>query len=308
MATDRDSMIDSIIREEIRALKPYRSPRHHFRIKLDLNESPFDLPVELKKRLQARVESLLWQRYHDEFEEPLREALAAHLGMPEAGILIGNGSNELIFHSLLAAVRHGDPVLIPEPSFSLYRQNALVLGGEPLPFTLKAPAYLPDPEEVLALAASTHPAAVVLCSPNNPTGGLVPTAEIARIAEGIAGLVVVDEAYAQFAEDNCQRLVADHPNLIVLRTFSKYFGLAGLRFGYSVSGKELAEQIAKVQLPHHVNFFTQLCALELLAEPELIAHRTARGQGWKSVPGTGAGGPAGGDSLPQPGQFRDDRT
>jgi len=267
------SLYEKLIRRQIRELKPYRSPCHEYRIKLDLNESPFDLPPEVKEKILARSRELFWQRYHDEFEPPLKRALAGYVGHTEGGVLIGNGSNELIFHSLLASVAEGEAVLYPQPSFSLYRQNVQVLGGRPVAFDLAGDDFSVEPNRVISLAQELRAAAVVLCSPNNPTGGLVPTADIERIASAVEALVVVDEAYMHFAEDNAFRLLKACPNLVLLRTFSKAFCLAGLRFGYLLAAPELAAEIAKVQLPHHVNFFTQLAALTLLEMPELIGER-----------------------------------
>jgi len=110
---------DNIIRPEIAGLKPYISPHYKCQVKLDLNESPYDIPEEVKREIWQRVNSLQWQRYHDEFEQPLKASLAAYEKHDTDGVLIGNGSNELIFHSLLAVVRHGDTVVVPEPTFSL---------------------------------------------------------------------------------------------------------------------------------------------------------------------------------------------
>ena len=262
-----------LVRGEIAALKPYISPHFEYKIKLDLNESPYDIPAEVKAEVWAKLENDRWQLYHDELEHPLKEAIAAWCGHTPDGVLIGNGSNELIFHGLLAVVPHGRAVLYPEPSFSLYRQNAVVLGANPVPFGLNAADFSVDSEKVIELANKENAVAVILCSPNNPTGGLVDNKTIAGIAAGVDCLVVVDEAYTQFASESAFELIAEYPNLMLLRTFSKAFGLASMRMGYSLSQPGIAQQIAKVQLPHHVNFFTQAAATTLLKNPELIARR-----------------------------------
>jgi len=263
------------IRPEIRQLKPYKSPLFDFRIKLDLNESPFDIPAEVKERIFEKMRGLPWQRYHDEFEEPLISAIGDYLGHPKQGILIGNGSNELIFHALLAVARSGSAVVYPEPSFSLYRQNVVVLGGKPAPFSLRPDDFSVDADKAVGLACSLDAAAVVLCSPNNPTGGVTPNEVIKNICSSVDALVLVDEAYAQFAAQNAFELLEKCPNLVILRTFSKAFGLAGLRFGFALCAAEIAAEIRKVQLPHHVNFFTQLAALSMLEKPSLIDERVA---------------------------------
>lgn len=273
MTTGRKKEAVELVRPELAALSPYRSPAFRHRIKMDLNESPFDLPEQVKLDIAARMNGLLWQRYHDEFEEPLKEALAGYAGWPADGILIGNGSNELIFHSLLATVRPGETVLYPEPSFSLYRQNAVVVGGNPVGFDLQGPDFSVDPEKVTDLACRHKARAVVLCSPNNPTGNRIPNEIVDRISGALGSAVIVDEAYCQFAAGDAGALLKEHPNLVLLRTFSKAFGMAGLRFGFALCAPGLAREISKVQLPHHVNFFTQLAALAMLEQMELVTSR-----------------------------------
>jgi histidinol-phosphate aminotransferase len=264
-----------IIRPEIAGLKPYQSPHFKWRVKLDLNESPFDVPPEVKQEVWERVESLQWQRYHDEFERPLIEQLGNYENHDPDGVLIGNGSNELIFHSLLSVIRHGDTVVIPEPTFSLYRQNVTILGARAETVMLGAGDFSLDTEALLSRAAELDARAIVLCSPNNPTANLLSNESVEQVCRRFDGLVVADEAYAQFADNNAFDLLASCPNLVILRTFSKAFGLAGLRFGYLLARPELAREIGKVQLPHHVGFFTQLAATALLNNASVMEQRVA---------------------------------
>ncbi len=264
-----------IIRPEIAGLKPYQSPDFKWRVKLDLNESPFDVPAQVKREIWERVENIQWQRYHDEFERPLVEQLASYENHDPDGVLIGNGSNELIFHSLLSVVRHGDTVVIPEPTFSLYAQNVTVLGGTAETVMLRQGDFSLDTEALLARARQTNARAIVLCSPNNPTANLLSNQSIERVCSQFSGLVVLDEAYAQFAGSNAFGLLASCPNLVILRTFSKAFGLAGLRFGYMLANPALAREISKVQLPHHVGFFTQLAATVLIENASVMEQRVA---------------------------------
>ncbi|MBW7995218.1 MAG: histidinol-phosphate transaminase [Candidatus Glassbacteria bacterium] len=267
------SDIDNIIRPEIAGLKPYVSPSYEWRVKLDLNESPFDVPPEVKREIWKRVKRLQWQRYHDEFERPLVEKLADYENHDPDGVLIGNGSNELIFHSLLSVIRHGDTVLFPEPTFSLYRQNITVLGGQPESVMLNEADFSLNPDKLLAKAGAAGARAIVLCSPNNPTANLIPNEDIERVCREFGGLVLVDEAYTQFADGDAFELLERCQNLAILRTFSKAFGLAGLRFGYLLARPELAREIDKVQLPHHVSFFTQLAASTLIENAAVMKQR-----------------------------------
>jgi histidinol-phosphate aminotransferase len=262
-----------IIRPEIAGLQPYVSPNFDWKVKLDLNESPYDFPVEIKREVLERVHKLQWQRYHDEFEQPLYEQIAEYENHDPDGVLIGNGSNELIFHSLLSVIRHGDSVVIPEPTFSLYRQNVTVLGGTPEMVRLRDGDFSLATRALLDRAGETNARAILICSPNNPTANLIPNAEIEQVCREFSGLVIVDEAYAQFADGNAFALLESCPNLVLLRTFSKAFGMAGLRFGILLASPMLAREIGKVQLPHHVGFFTQVAAGTILSHPKIIVER-----------------------------------
>jgi histidinol-phosphate aminotransferase len=161
--------------------------------------------------------------------------------------------------------------VIPEPTFTLYALLTKVLGGEAVRVRLTADLRY-DAEALLRAQRESGAALTVVCSPNNPTGSCLEPRDIRRLCEDGEGLVVVDEAYHEFANESAVPLLAEHPNLVVLRTFSKAMGMAGLRVGYLLGDPALVREIDKARLPYNVNFFSQLAALAALeAWPELEA-------------------------------------
>jgi histidinol-phosphate aminotransferase len=205
------------------------------------------------------MERRSWSRYPDFVPAALHEKLAGFAGWTTDGVVAGNGSNELIQATLMVTVGEGSRVLISEPTFALYRQVTTVLGGEILSVPL-------DPElqfDVPALRAAVgreQPDVTILCSPNNPTGCLLGADDLEELLTAARGLVVVDEAYFEFAGQTVAPLLARRANLLVFRTFSKALGLAGLRVGYLLAAPELAREVSKAVLPYNLNVFSQTAA------------------------------------------------
>jgi histidinol-phosphate aminotransferase len=162
--------------------------------------------------------------------------------------------------------------VIPEPTFTLYALLTMVLGGEPVRVPLTADLQY-DPEAIARARRQAGAALTVVCSPNNPTGGVLTAVEVRRLCEDGDGLVVIDEAYHEFAGDSMAPLLESHPNLVVLRTFSKAMGLAGLRVGYLLASPELVREINKGRLPYNLNFFSQMAALAALEAYAELADR-----------------------------------
>jgi histidinol-phosphate aminotransferase len=226
-----------------------------------------------------------WSRYPAFDPKQLLQALADFSGWRADGILAGNGSNELIEALLVVTVGAGTRVVIPEPTFTLYALLTTVLGGEAVRVRMLAPAeaasgaraHFRYDADAIRKARQAHSAALtIVCSPNNPTGTSLSLAEIERLCGDGDGLVVIDEAYHEFAGASAVPLLARHPNLVVLRTFSKAMGLAGLRVGYLLASPELVREVNKARLPYNVNFFSQLAALAALEERETLAGNVRR--------------------------------
>jgi histidinol-phosphate aminotransferase len=265
-------VVAAVVRPEIRALTAYAVAKAPGMIKLDAMENPFSLPEPVRAKVAAAVAAVPVNRYPDGGADAVRAALRVSLGLPDSvGIVLGNGSDELIQIIVSALAKPGAVMLAPEPSFVMYRRNALYSGmrfvGVPL-----APDFALDTGAMLEAIARERPALVFLAYPNNPTGNLFGAAEVERVVRAVPGLVVVDEAYYAFADASFLPRIAEFPNLVVLRTVSK-IGMAGLRLGYAVAAPEWIAELNKVRQPYNLNALTQAVAPVLLAEGAMLAEQ-----------------------------------
>jgi histidinol-phosphate aminotransferase len=247
------------IKPEVRALRAYTLSPDRARVKINQNENPWDAPVRIKTETLHRLEAPKWSRYPDFTPASLHARLAEFSGWKAKGIIAGNGSNELIQAVLMVTVGPGKRVLICEPTFALYRQITTVLGGEviSLPLTLDL-GY--DTEALQRAVKDLRPEVTIVCSPNNPTGCVLDDKDLRALLKSTDGLVVIDEAYHEFAGHSVVPLLRDHENLIVLRTFSKAMALAALRVGYLLAAPELATEVTKAVLPYNLNAVSQTAA------------------------------------------------
>jgi histidinol-phosphate aminotransferase len=266
------------VKPAVRAVRAYTLAERDAPVKINQNENPWDLPDALKRRVLAQALARPWSRYPAFDPRELVEALAAFSDWRADGILAGNGSNELIEALLVVTVGAGTRVVIPEPTFTLYALLTTILGGEAVRVPMSsnpAGSFVYDTGVLLEARRASGAPLTIVCSPNNPTGTSLSLAEVARLCGG-DGLVVIDEAYHEFAGTSVVPLLARHPNLIVLRTFSKAMGLAGLRVGYLLASPELVREVNKARLPYNVNFFSQFAALAALEERETLAVNVRR--------------------------------
>ena len=185
---------------------------------------------------------------------------------------MGNGSNEVIQAALAVTVGPDDVVVAPHPTFSLYRLLTGVSGGRYVPVPL-GPQFGYDVEALVAAARREQAKVVVLNSPNNPTGSALPEGAVARLLAETEALLLVDEAYQEFGGPTAVPLLGESARVVVLRTFSKAMGLAGLRFGYALAHPAVAQEVAKGKLPYNVNAVTLAAAEVALAHPEAFEAR-----------------------------------
>lgn len=252
------------IKSQVRALRPYSLSTHVASVKINQNESPFELPPRIKEETFRRLEARQWSRYPDFIPTSLLERLSEFSGWPREGILAGNGSNELIQATLMVTVGDGKRVLISEPTFALYRQVSTILGGDVRSASL-SPALQYDPTQLADAVDKIQPDVTIICSPNNPTGGVIEDDSLVDLLKRTSGLIVIDEAYHEFAGHSLVPLLREFRNLVVLRTFSKAMAMAGLRIGYLLAAPEVVSEIGKAVLPYNVNVFSQTAA-EVAAE------------------------------------------
>lgn len=274
--SDRLAQALDTVRDEVRQEKPYLvGGPEAVAAKLNQNESPFDVPADLKRELLEAFFAIPFNRYATEQPEALRAALAERLGVEAGQVIVGNGSNELTYTLGQCFVEKGRRVVLPRPMFSLYEKVAHLSGGRAVGVAPRADLQF-DVEAILGAIEREQPALTVLTTPNNPTGLEMTPEDVARIADAATGVVVVDEAYAEFSDrPSALRLLESHPHVLVLRTFSKAMGLAGLRLGYLVAHPALATEIMKSRLPFMVDRLAEATALALLQKSALVAERAA---------------------------------
>jgi len=247
-------------------------------VKLNQNESPFDLPDALKEELLGIYEQVEVNRYPSEQPERLRHALAEHDGVDPEQIIVGNGSNEITYTFGLAFLDPGAPVVLPRPMFSLYDKVARLQDADLTSVPPRDDLGF-DAEALAAAVAETEAALTVMATPNNPTGLAMTLDEIERVVAASPGFVVVDEAYVEFnPEGTATDLLDRHPNLIILRTLSKAFGLAGIRIGYLMAHPAVVTELMKARLPFMVDRFAEQTALAVLRRWDLVEDRVRRMQ------------------------------
>lgn len=249
----------SILREEIASLAEYRLSQVPWRIKLNQNENPYELPVEIKQEILRRLEAARWSRYPAFVPKEQIEKVAAFVGWRGDGTLLGNGSNELLQVIFTCVLERGRKIVISQPTFTLYKILARSLGAEVHDVGM-LPGFTFDVEGIIRESSRTSASLIVLCTPNNPTGSVLSRKEVVRILESTSGLVLLDEAYVQFAPETQIELLEKYDRLVILQTFSKAMGAAGLRFGYALGPPHLMKQFDKVKLPYNVNIFTLFAA------------------------------------------------
>ena len=242
-------------------------------IKLNQNENPFDLPDELKRELLEEFFKNSWNRYPDVFPTQLIEALSKQFNIPMESIIAANGSNELMYTALMSIVGKGVKVLIPSPTFFLYEKIVKILDGELISILAKDDLSF-DVEKIIETAKKEKSSLIILNSPNSPTGQMLSMEDVEKIVSSTDAIVLVDEAYIEFADfPSMLPLMQKYDRLIILRTFSKAFSLAGLRIGYLLAQPALCLELLKPKIPFTVNNFSQAVALKLMQKKELIAER-----------------------------------
>ena len=274
--------LEQLVRPNIWSLAPYSSARDEYSGKeahvfLDANENPYNAP---------------YNRYPDPLQRELKVQIAKVKGVRPENIFLGNGSDEAIDLPYRVFCEPGrDNVVAIEPTYGMYRVCADINNVEYRPVLLDEQFQL-HADQALA-ACDEHTKLVWLCSPNNPTGNLLQGSEVLRIINEFQGIVIVDEAYGDFTQQPSWRTVlSQYPNLIVLNTFSKAWGLAAIRLGMAFASREIIDLYNKVKYPYNVNLLTQQQALEALRDPfevdkwvkMLLTERTRLMQAFQELP------------------------
>jgi len=246
-------------RDELAGLVPYDAKEVRAEVVLASNENPMNLPSELIARLAERLHDFKFNRYPDPTASDLRKLVAEANGLDPENVLIGNGGDELIFDLLLAWGGPGRTLLDMPPTFGMYAIDAASTGTE-LVRVPRNEDFSVDREAVLARVAEGDIDVVIIANPNNPTGNLSDESFLIDLLSVSDAIVMVDEAYFEFSRHTMRPHMSRHPNLVILRTFSKAFSLAGLRVGYALGDAEVISELMKVRQPYSVDAFSQWVA------------------------------------------------
>jgi histidinol-phosphate aminotransferase len=245
-------------RREIRSLGAYEVEEPSGLIKLDANENPYPPPEGIMEALAGACRSLELNRYPDPAARRLRSLLADRTGWDVPGLMLGNGSDELIANLLTACGHSGARLLVPSPTFAMYRLIGLASGWEVEEYPLNGTFDI-ERGSFIEKVRECRPRLVIVAWPNNPTGNCVDEGVLEALLEEAPGLVVIDEAYFDFSTRTFLPRLREHRNLVILRTLSK-IGLAALRLGYLLADPAVVAELNKVRLPYNVSSFSQAAA------------------------------------------------
>jgi histidinol-phosphate aminotransferase len=238
----------------------YSPPSVPCRVDLSDNTNLFGMPPAAERALREAVSSTI-TRYPISYAPDLKKALSAYTGFESSWLTTGCGSDDLIDCALRAFLEPGERIAVPVPSFSMMSYFANVNGLQFTPVPLRKDFDI-DVDGLLATGARL----IYVCSPNNPTGTVVSRAALERLVDAAPGVVLVDEAYVEFASANNMDLMRSRPNVLVTRTLSKAFGLAGMRVGYAVGRPELVAEVEKARGPYKHTGLSERMAIAALTE------------------------------------------
>jgi histidinol-phosphate aminotransferase len=261
-------------RDDLALMAGYHSPQVDVAVRLNTNESPEPPPAAFTRRLSDALATVEWHRYPDRGYRTLREAIGKHHGVVPEQVFAANGSNEVLQTLLLTYGGPGRRAAVFEPTYALHSHIARITGtgvavGE------RADDFTLDLAEARRVLAEHEPEVTFLCSPNNPTGMAEPEETVDAVVGMAPGIVVVDEAYGQFAPWSALGLVDERSGVVVTRTFSKTWSMAGSRLGYLVGPAALVAALDKVVLPYHLDVVKQLAGALALSFTDEMRARVA---------------------------------
>jgi histidinol-phosphate aminotransferase len=271
-ATETRSLPEA--RPDLGLREGYHSPQVPVEVRLNTNESPYPPPPEWLDALLAEARDIAYNRYPDRSARALREALAKLHGVEPEQVFAANGSNEVLQSICLAYGGAGRKAAMFEPTYALHSHIAHVTGTE-LVQGQRRPDFTLDTAAALELIETQLPSIVFLCSPNNPTGLTEDASTVSAVLGASQGLLVVDEAYGQFAAWSAIELVNEAVPLAVVRTYSKTWSMAALRLGYLIGPSEIVRVLERVVLPYHLDALKQAAGRLALQFSEQMEDRVA---------------------------------
>ena len=268
---DGTDPVEVLLKESVRQLTPYQVSPETPRIKLDANENNW-LAGRFQPALKELLDTLPLHQYPDTDCLALRHKLALMNQVVPGQVITGVGSDQIIAWIVQAFVEKGDRVQMMDPTFAMYEINAQMAGAEPVKVPL-GEGFTFQPDRFLEAAKISIPKVVFLTNPNNPTGGAISADDMAYMVEELSRIpciIAVDEAYYEFHGETMAPFLNRHPRMIVLRTLSKAYGLAGVRAGYALGSEHMINALARVKPPYHMSSLDQLAALVCLEQAEEV--------------------------------------
>ncbi len=269
-------MIEELVRDEVKRITAYQSSeKADYLINLSGNENPYPLPAKIKKNFKKTILETELNRYPEIWSTTLKQKIADHLNLTEKNILAANGSDEVLQLIMETFLKPGELVLSIKPTFAMYQYFTELVGGEYKSVRLNKDGKI-DKELFLREVEKNKPKLIILCSPNNPTGGLLADdlhEFLQEIMKRFSGLVIIDEAYAEFSGETMIKYLREDSRFLITRTFSKAMGLAGIRLGYLVAASDVIKLVQKVVRPYNINKITSLLGQLVLDNYELVDAR-----------------------------------
>ncbi len=262
-------MIEKMIKEPIKGMKAYQVDNSKYDIKIDANESNTNIFQEIMPEIWENVMKEDINRYPDSEASELRKAISGFIGVPTEKILCGNGSDEFIKMIIDGFVNPGEVVLSHSPTFGMYGISTRVSGGTYAEIETDE-AFSIDIDALITKARELKPKLIFLCNPNNPTGNILEKSQVRRVLRETEAILILDEAYIEFAGESMVDEIGDWENLVIMRTLSKAFGLAGLRLGYIIADGPIMEVVRAIKPPYNLNRISQRFATEVLVHASYI--------------------------------------
>lgn len=263
-------MMHPAIRKDLEDLAPYTTNDKNLPFRLHANESPWDWLKEFPEELKAIFETTAFNHYPDGCALPLREILGEYCGADSSEIVLGSGSDELIKMAAEIFLSPGDAIVIHTPTFSEYTVAARICSAQVFEVPSK-PDFSTDIDGLIQKANAVKAKMVFVCTPNNPTGAVVRPEDVMRVLDETQAMVVCDEAYYEFCGETMAQEARRNDRLIVLRTLSKAFGMAGLRVGYAICTALTADCLNRVRMPYNISSVTQALAILALENRQKVA-------------------------------------
>ncbi|MBU5257327.1 histidinol-phosphate transaminase [Tissierella praeacuta] len=258
-----------MIKNNIKNLKEYKINKKPYRIKLDANEGKDIFLKDISKKIIRGLEKIDINLYPDTDSFLLRVEIGKYLNINPDNIVTGNGSSEMIELIMKTFIDKDDIVLSFVPTFSMYSIFTQIYSGRFIGINSNEDFSI-DIDILIEKTKEINPKVIFICNPNNPTGSLVKKHEVERLLNNVDCIVVVDEAYMEFAEGSMVEDIYKYKNLIVLRTLSKALGLAAIRLGYMISNVDIVNVINRVRAPYNLNAISQYMGIEALKNKERI--------------------------------------